>query len=317
MSGLREVEKFVKDQNISMKTRYLMTAARPNIVDGESEYPGTAWDEDYIRVRFEDIEEWADFGETNANRAFFRVLDNAVQSVIHLRTPFAKLEEPLSVVYEEDIDKLFLDSIGPILSHNFECNRKLLQQLSGNDYVSKLRIPWTKEAVKIELPGKTKNDNTERRPKRPNFPVYVPAKSMPRMTPAHGIIFVVGEAARLKALKPISLMSSKDFKDHAENHIGKLAMYCYWGKTCLAFTMTVTGVTVFRFFTIPDGNSNVRLGLQYKSFPWSPNPVPTGAENEMSGMKAIWTIIHMSIHPAARKIKSRDELLSLKHWPQL
>ncbi|KAK8068906.1 hypothetical protein PG994_005522 [Apiospora phragmitis] len=145
----------------------------------------------------------------------------------------------------------------------------------------KLRIPFQKEAVKVSLPE-------QEGLKRPNFPIYLPAKSMPGMKPPKDIVFV----------------------------IGKVAMYCKAADTCLAFTMTTEGATMFRFFTIENEDGTERWGVQLATFPWCTDWHRRPEETELSAAKAIWASIMMSLDPKARRIQRRANIRSLDSLPR-
>ncbi|KAK7931248.1 hypothetical protein PG985_001960 [Apiospora marii] len=261
---------------------------RPNLKANESEqHPGTAWGKGFISINFEDIEEWEEFTEGNVNKAFFEVLDHAIPQGSHLNAPFGALDRPTTIKMEEDIDQFFLDVIGPIISHSIECTRGLLRDASGNDMALKLCVPFKTEAVKVKLPEEEDGEGEcSQGSKRPNFPIYLPAKSMPGMKPRTDVVFVIV-------------------------HLGKVAMYCKAAGTCLAFTMTTVGATIFRFFTIDNGDGTERWGVQQATFPWCPKWHPLPAENELSAAKAIWASIMMSLDPEARRIQSRDHIRPL------
>ncbi|KAK8013964.1 hypothetical protein PG990_007260 [Apiospora arundinis] len=310
-NALRTWQEFSKKEKRPLTSRYLFTLARPDLQPNESLHPGTAWDKSFIEIKFNDIEEWDDFTEANANNAFCKVLDQSIPQGSHLNAPFTAIDRQTTIEDEEDIDKYFLQAIGPILSHSIECTRELLQNTSGNDMASKLRIPFKTEAVKVRLPG---DDNNSRRLKRPNFPIYLPAKSMPGMKPPTDVIFVIGESARTVVWDPACFKSPTTFARHGFVHLGKVAMYCKAADTCFAFTMTTTGATVFRFFTLDNGDSTERWGVQLATFPWCPQWHPLPAENEMSAAKAIWCCIMMSLDPEARRIQRKDNLRPLSSW---
>ncbi|KAK8097778.1 uncharacterized protein PG998_013264 [Apiospora kogelbergensis] len=287
--------------------------ARPNLQPNESLHPGTAWDKSFIEIKFDDIEEWADFTEKHANNAFCKVLDQSIPQGNHLNAPFTVIDQQKIIEEEEDIDNYFLQAIGPILSHSIECTKDLLRDASGNEMALNLRVPFSTEAVKIRLPG----DNAySQHLKRPNFPIYLPAKSMPGMKPPTDVIFVIGESARTVVWDPSCSKDRETYKFHGRIHLGKVAMYCKAANTCLAFTMTTEGATVFRFFTIDNGDGTERWGVQQATFPWCPEWHPLPAENDMSAAKAIWTTIMMSLDPEGREIQRRDILRPLSSWPR-
>ncbi|KAK8878867.1 hypothetical protein PGQ11_000161 [Apiospora arundinis] len=183
----------------------------------------------------------------------------------------------------------------------------------GNEMALKLRIPFSKEAVKVSLPRQEGEAETL---KRPNFPIYLPAKSMPGMKPSKDVVFVIGETARTVVWDPDCFRTAKDYKNNGRIHLGKVAMYCRAADTCLAFTMTTAGATMFRFFTIDNGDDTERWGVQLVTFPWSPKWLPLPKENLMSGTKAIWASIMMSLDPEGRRIQRRGNLRPLASWPR-
>ncbi|KAK8121211.1 hypothetical protein PG999_005331 [Apiospora kogelbergensis] len=288
--------------------------ARPNLQPNESSHPGTAWDKSFVGINFNDIEEWADFTEENANKAFYKVLDHSISQGNHLNAPFTAIDRQTTIEHEEDIDRYFLQAIGPIISHSIECTRDLLSNASGNEMALNLRVPFSTEAAKIRLPGD--DNHSSQHLKRPNFPIYLPAKSMPGMKPTTDVIFVVGESARSVVWDPYCFKDPAKFAKNGFVHLGKVAMYCKAADTCLAFTMTTEGATVFRFFTLDNGNGKERWGVQVATFPWCPEWHPLPAENDMSAAKAIWCCIMMSLDPEGRKIQRKDNLRPLSSWPR-
>ncbi|KAK8044463.1 hypothetical protein PG993_004487 [Apiospora rasikravindrae] len=305
-------QEWSKDEGLPLTSRYLFTMTRPSFSPQESDHPGTAWGKDFIEIDRSDIEEWSDFTEGNANNAFCKVLDAPIAQGSHLHEPFAALDRPAAVIFEEHLDDYFLKVVGPILSHSIECTRNLLSDASGNAMALKLRIPYTKEAVKVSVRQEDEKENL----KRPNFPIYLPAKSMPGMKPSDDVIFVIGETARLLVWDPDCIKSERAYQKNGQIHLGKVAMYCKAANTCLAFTMTTEGVTMFRFFTIANEDGTERWGVQLATFPWCPEWHPLPAENEMSGAKAIWVSIMMSLDPEGRRVQRRDNLRSLDSWPR-
>ncbi|KAK8054160.1 hypothetical protein PG996_013461, partial [Apiospora saccharicola] len=227
----------------------------PRLNANESEHPGTAWGKGFITINLEDIEEWDDFTEGTVNKALFEILDHPIPQGSHLNAPFGAIDRPTTIKMEEDIDNYFLQVIGPIISHSVECTRELLRDASGNDMALKLRVPFKTEAVKVKLPEEEEGEGeSSQGAKRPNFPIYLPAKSMPGMKPPKDVVFVIGESARAMVWEPNCYKNLSTFKKHGKVHLGKVAMYCKAVGTCLAFTMTSVGATIFRFFTIDNGN---------------------------------------------------------------
>ncbi|KAK7991491.1 hypothetical protein PG988_000285 [Apiospora saccharicola] len=219
---------------------------------------------------------------------------------------------------EEDIDNYFLQVIGPIISHSVECTRELLRDASGNVMALKLRVPFKTEAVKVKLPEEEEGEGeSSQGAKRPNFPIYLPAKSMPGMKPPKDVVFVIGESARAMVWESNCYKNLSTFKKHGKVHLGKVAMYCKAVGTCLASTMTSVGATIFRFFTIDNGNGTERWGVQLATFPWCPELRRLPEENDMSAAKAIWTSIMMSLDPEARRIQRRENIRPLCSWPRL
>lgn len=322
MSGsnrtLRAWENWSTEEDRPMTSRYLFTMTRPDLNANESKHPGTAWGNGFINIDFDDIEEWDEFTEGNVNKAFFEILDHPIPQGNHLNAPFGALDRPTTIKMEEDIDKFFLQAIGPILSHSIECTRELLRDASGNDMALKLRVPFKTEAVKVYLPEEEEGgEEGSQGAKHPNFPIYLPAKSMHGMKPRTDVIFVIGESARTMVWDPDCFRNRRTYKDNGKIHLGKVAMYCKAADTCLAFTMTAVGATLFRFFTIDNGDGTERWGVQQATFPWCPELQRLPAENEMSAAKAIWTSIMMSLDPEGRSIQRRDHIRPLCSWPRL
>ncbi|KAK8084356.1 hypothetical protein PG997_005627 [Apiospora hydei] len=310
---MQRFQEFRKNGDLPLTSRYLFTMTRPDLLSEESTHHGTAWGKGFIEIDFNDIEEWTEFNEKNANSAFFKVLDHPIPQGNHLNAPLAAIDQPKIIKVEEDIDNYFLQAIGPILRHSIECTRDLLRDKSGNDMALKLQVPFKTEAAKVRLP---EAEGSVQHLKRPNFPIYLPAKSMPGMKPPKDVFFVIGESARTMVWNPDCFRERSEFQDHGHVHLGKVAMYCKAAGTCLAFTMTTVGATVFRFFTIENEDGIERWGVQLATFPWCPEPVKSGEENAMSAPKAIWTIIMMSLDPEGRRIQRRDNLRPLASWPR-
>ncbi|KAF7538349.1 hypothetical protein G7054_g2949 [Neopestalotiopsis clavispora] len=310
---------FIKKEKCPMTLRCLFTLTRPEFLVQENEAPGTMWHEDFIEVDFEDIEEWEDFNERNINTAFPSTIDHAVPYDQHLERPFDRLDRAIRIHEEKDIDKYFLDVIGPILSHALGHTAEKLYQGTQNPFSRRLRVPFTKDASKILLDKYATSTHAGQHLKQPNFPIYLPAKSMPRLEPRHDIVHVIGDSARTNSLDPACFSGSvDDYRRRGRNHMGKLAMYCRGSGTCLAFTMTHVGVTVFRFFIV-DGTSATkpRVGAQQRTFPWCPKIVSSKEENIMSGIKAIYALAVMSLFPGGHAIQERSKLRSLADWPKI
>ncbi|KAK8115799.1 hypothetical protein PG984_012301 [Apiospora sp. TS-2023a] len=317
MSGSRNTmaiwQEWSAEEDLSMTSRYLFTMTRPTLSAQESKHPGTTWGKGFIEIARNDIEEWTDFTEGNANDAFCKVLDAPISQGIHLVEPLKALDDKAVIVFEEHLDDYFLKVIGPILSHSIECTREQLCEVSDNAMALKLRIPYSKEAIRVSLPNE---EGEGAKLKRPNFPIYLPAKSMPGMKPPNDVVFVIGETARTMVWDPNCYKHPKNYKENGRIHLGKVAMYCKAAKTCLAFTMTTEGVTMFRFFTIENEDGTERWGVQLATFPWCPKWHRLPAENEMSAAKAIWVSIMMSLDPEARRIQRRVDIRSLESWPR-
>ncbi|KAK7942568.1 uncharacterized protein PG986_011681 [Apiospora aurea] len=310
---MQRFQEFRKNGELPLTSRYLFTMTRPDLLSDESAQPGTAWDKSFVEINFDDIEEWTDFDENNANNAFFKVLDHPIPQGSHLNAPLTAIDQPKVLKFEEDIDDYFLQAIGPILSHSIECTRDLLRDKSGNEMALKLRVPFKTEATKVRLP---EAEDGSQHLKRPNFPIYLPAKSMPGMKPPKDVVFVIGESARTKVWDPNCYKNAKSYRNSGRIHLGKVAMYCKAAGTCLAFTMTTVGATMFRFFAIENEDGTERWGVQQVTFPWCPEPVASGEENKMSAPKAIWTIIMMSLDPEGRRTQRRDHIRPLSSWPR-
>ncbi|KAK6840411.1 hypothetical protein PG995_016165 [Apiospora arundinis] len=304
---------FSTKEDRPLTSRYLFTMVRPDLQANESTHPGTKWDKDFIQIDRNDIEEWLDFTEGNVNNAFCKVLDNPISLGNHLIEPLKAIDKGTVIVSEENLDDYFLKVMGPIIGHSVECTRSLLSDASGNEMALKLRIPFSKEAVKVSL---SRQEGEAETLKRPNFPIYLPAKSMPGMKPSKDVVFVIGETARTVVWDPDCFRTAKDYKNNGRIHLGKVAMYCRAADTCLAFTMTTAGATMFRFFTIDNGDDTERWGVQLVTFPWSPKWLPLPKENLMSGTKAIWASIMMSLDPEGRRIQRRGNLRPLASWPR-
>jgi hypothetical protein len=281
--------------------------------------PGTKWHNDFVDIRFQDIEEWEDFNERNANSAFPSVINHAVPFNEHLEVPFERLDHRRRIHEEKDVDDYFLDVIGPILGHALGHSADKLCEGTQNPSSRKLRIPFAKDASKIALPQHASPDAWQHE-KRPNFPIYLPAKSMPRLTPSRDVIHVIGDSARTRSLDPAqSFADEAAYKGCGRNHVGKLAMYCRGAGTCLAFTMTHVGVTVFRFFVVEGTGTGTssRLGVQQRTFPWCPKIVSSKEECVMSGIKAIYVLLVMSLFPEGHALQERSKLRSLADWPKI
>ncbi|ETS86494.1 hypothetical protein PFICI_00322 [Pestalotiopsis fici W106-1] len=309
-----EWEIFSKKENRPMTLRYLFALTRPDFLVQESTGAGTQWHNDFIEVNFEDIEEWQDFNEGNVNTAFLSAIDHAVPFNENLELPFDYMDHTARIREEKDVDKYFLNVIGPILSHALGHSAGKLYEGTQNPVSLKLRVPYKKDASKVTLPQYAMTNATHHL-KKPNFPIYLPAKSMPRLTPRKDIIHVIGDSARIKSLDPTRCFAkAAHYKSFGRNHIGKLAMYTKGAGTCLAFTMTHIGVTVFRFFIV-DGTS--RVGVQQRTFPWCPKLVASTEENVISGIKAIYVLMVMSLFPEGHAIQERSQLRSLADWPKI
>ena len=313
-------ESFSNGEQVELTSRYLLTMAMPRLVADESAHHGTTWSDDFIEVNFRDIEPWTDFTETNLNRVFGRVLRSSTPWSKSIENAFANLDRPRIIEKEENLDEVFLENIAPVLRHSLQCTKGVLRDALGCDYVTKIRIPPVAEAVKISLP---QYNNDPKHFKRPNFPIYLPAGAgvVPGTVPGQDVIFVIGESARLAVLDPECFVNSTVYRRSGRIHIAKLAMYCKHGGTSLAFTMTHLGVTVFRFFTIPNGDGTLRMGLQHMFAPWVPacfpGDVPAGQDNQLSGAKAIWGLLMASLSAEGRKLVSRDQLRPLTQWAAL
>lgn len=270
-----------------MTSRYLFTMTRPDLNAQESTNPGTAWGKGFININFNDIEEWDEFTEANVNKAFFEILDQSIPQGNHLNGPLGALDRPRTIV-KEDMDDYFFQVIGPIVSHSIECPRELLRGASGNDMALKLHVPFKKEAVKVQLPESEDGEEADSQGlKCPNFPIYLPAQSMPGMKPRTDVVFVIGESARNMVWEPNCFKNLSTFRTNGRIYPGKVAMYCKAAGTCLAFTMTTAGATIFRFFTIENDDGTERFGVQQATFPWCPKLQRLPAENELSAAKAI------------------------------
>ena len=311
-------KQFRNAEQVELSSRYLLTMTLPRLEANESNGPGTSWDEDFIRVSFNDIETWTDFTETNLNQAFGRVLGSALPWSGSIEDAFKRLDTPRPIESENDLDQMFLEGIAPILRHSLRCSRDLLCKALGEGFVSRIQIPQDKEAVKISLP---QYNNDPKRLKRPNFPIYAPAGSVTGMPPTQNAIFVIGESARLAVFDPACFDNSGAYQRRGWIHVSKLAMYCKYSGTCLAFTITSKGVTVFRFFQIPNGDGTSRMGLQQIFAPWIPTcfpgNVPQGQDNQLSGAKAIWGLLMASLTLEGRRLATRSELRPISEWSRL
>ncbi|KAK6083195.1 hypothetical protein SCUP234_04023 [Seiridium cupressi] len=222
-STVDQWKKWSHKENRPLTLRYLFTLTRPVLLADERDHADTRWGKDFVRIDFRDVEFWDDFNETNINRAFHRVIDHETSFTNYLDKILGNLDQPTMVRMEQDIDELFLDTIGPILSHALENTRDLLVEATGSESASKVRIPYSKEASKVVLPEH--RGSGKQHQKRPNFPIYLPAKSMPRMTPSKDVIYVIGDSARTRSLDPACFANSHEFEDFGKAHIGKIAMY--------------------------------------------------------------------------------------------
>ncbi|KAK9421585.1 hypothetical protein SUNI508_05515 [Seiridium unicorne] len=292
-STVDQWKKWSHKENRPLTSRYLFTLTRPVLLADERDHADTRWGKDFVRIDFRDVEFWDDFNETNINQAFHRVIDH--------KTSFTNY-----------LDKILGNLDQPTKSHALEDTRELLVEATGSESASKVRIPYFKEASKVVLPGH--RGSGKQHQKRPNFPIYLPAKSMPRMTPSKDVIYVIGDSAKTRSLGPACFANSHEFEDFGEAHIGKIAMYAKGAGTCLAFTMTHVGVTVFRFFTV-DGTS--RLGVQQRSFPWCPDWVSLPAENHMSGSGEhghVWEAVINGHAYALKMFRFDDRFTPSDYW---
>lgn len=315
MTTLQLWYEYAKKEHLLLTPGHLFKLVRPDFEVVESRGPGTKWDDDYVDIDFEDIEEWDDFQETNVNNVMSRIIEEPIDHPDwFVLERFETLDSKTRICQEKDMDQWFLDGVVPTLNHALNGTRDKLLQNTHNEHARKIRFPYVKDASKVMLPQYASTDN-KRHQKRPNFPVYLPAKSMPRLTPFRDVIYVLGDSARTNTLNPKSFyLDEMSFRSHGKNHLGKMAMYAKGSGTCLAFTMTHIGVTVFRFFIV-DGTS--RFGVQYRTFPWSPEEGACDKENLMSGIKAIYVLTVMSLFPEARKIRERSQLCSVADWPRM
>ncbi|KAM0807119.1 hypothetical protein AB5N19_07458 [Seiridium cardinale] len=221
-STVDQWKKWSHKENRPLTLRYLFTLTRPVLLADERDHAGTRWGKDFVRIDFRDVEFWGDFNETNINRAFHRVIDHRAPFTNYLDEILGNLDQPTMIYLEQDIDELFLNTIGPILSHALENTRELLVEATGSESASKVRIPYSKEASKVVLPEH--GDSGKQHQKRPNFPIYLPAKSMPRMTPSKDVIYVIGDSAKTRSLDPACFANSHEFEDFGEAHMGKIAI---------------------------------------------------------------------------------------------
>lgn len=315
MTTLQLWYEYAKKEHLLLTPGHLFKLARPDFEVSESQAPGTKWDNDYVAIKFEDIEEWKDFQETNVNNAMGRIIEEPIDHPDwFLLDRFETWDSKTRIHEEKDIDNWFLDGATATLNHALNGTRDKLLANTHNEHARKLKFPYVKDASKVMLPQHAATDS-KRHQKRPNFPVYLPAKSMPRLTPFRDVIYVLGDSARTNTLDPKNFYRNRrSFNDHGKNHLGKMAMYAKGSGTCLAFTMTHIGVTVFRFFIV-DGTS--RLGVQHRTFPWCPEEGGSDKENLMSGIKAIYVLAVMSLFPEARTIRERSQLCSVADWPRM
>ena len=319
MSGIENTwEEFSNAEQVELSSRYLLTMALPRLVPDESSHSGTSWNHDFIVVDYADVESWTDFTESNLNGVFGRILSYATPWSQNLDGVFEQMNQPRLVHSEDDTDQLFLENIAPVLRHSLDCTKGILSQALQDKSVTGLQIPSEKEATKISLPQYL---NDPKHFKKPNFPIYLPARSLPDRTPHKDIIFMIGESARTEILSPASFNNSHTYKAHGRIHLGKLAMYCKYGGSSLAFTMTHLGVTAFRFFEIPNGDGTFRMGAQHVFAPWVPEcydrPVPHGQDNYLSGAKAIWGLLMMSLTSEGRRLVERSQLRPINQWTPL
>lgn len=307
---------YAEKERLPLKPYLLFSLARPQFAVQESNGRITGWLPDFIPIAFGDIEPWGDFEATVVNGAMRRIFDEDLRDPSRVvKRAFEQVDVITRIEVEEDLDDFFLKVIAPILRHAWDGTRAKLIKYTRNENARMLTVPYDKDESKIKLPQHASSEMIKQHRKRPNFPIYVPAHEMGAYYPPEDVIHVVGDSARTKSLNPkYSFINKECYKKCGLNHLGKMAMYAKGSGTCLAFTMTHIGVTVFRFFIV-DGTS--RLGVQQRTIPWRTEEVGRGKDNPLSGIQAIYVLMVMSLFPEGRTMRERSQLRSIADWPRM
>lgn len=282
---------------------------QPRFLDRETAVCSTlAPHPDHIEITFDHTEHWNDFNETNIDQAFRGFFQHQIPSADHLAGTWLALAQDTVISMEEDLNDFFVGTVCPILHHALECSRVLLKEATDNTHVHTLRFPDKCRPFAIR-PFRC-DEGGPKRVKFPNFPIYVPRRSLEQLKPNRDVVFVTGETAQMVTFHPACFSDKETFAAHGSTHLAKLAMYARkYTNTCLAFTCTCQSVTVFRFFIVACTGGGEELGVQHQTFAWRP-----ALRGQMSAAKAIMALIVMGLNPKARRFHHRMDLGPLNLW---
>lgn len=262
---------------------------------------------DFLKIEFDDVEVWDDFTEENADTAFGSFFEVMIPTSEAVKSAQAAVNDeghsPLICV-EEDVSALFANRVQPILNAALQQLRVKMQQAVGIRTCRELSMQFKGMVHQGGNSGPSQA-------KRPNLFLFAEGKFVHCFAPIEANQFwVVGDSTRAQVFDHHDLFIEEAYSK-ARVTIVKLGMWAKASNTCLAFTMSQHGVTVFRFFHKRNEDGSLRNGAQAQFFPW------TAPEGKMAAAKAIWTLIMMSLKEEDRQLVLRNKLRSLDQWPRL
>ena len=292
----------------------LFSEIRPNITIHESDRPGTSWDDDFARVKFDHVSKWEDFS-TDVIDDLFRdqALDRGLEWTCGdqgvLRDANSKLHK---VTDEKDVDEIVSKCLTePLVKSIGFCGNNIRQQLG----LAPLQPRMTREGAPIKV-------NNKGFPKKMDWPIYYEDtktvtklfKKMPRTKIVNTkTILVAGDAKRNHVFQP-EWLSNKDSFDGSDAYItlGQLGMYAFWGNTRYAFVITSRTLTVLRYYLISQDQGEIQLGVEWNTVSWK-----SPGEGQMSVVcKAIWALTLLSMDDNNRAIVQQHEIQPLHAWWQ-